>query len=205
MGLFSVWVNMDFDCIHTELNKIIKNRKRYSSRIILYALAAIELISTKIISNDLIKLLENLKEYLDCYIDFELLTYYVIHKKSITLTERVNRESNDDDLDQEIDNFDDLLKKDMLLFNSIVGNDESNYDEYGEIGCDVINASRELFNLLDQNGDGYISAVDALYISKVNKEHPLILDSNFDDTIIDLLTSDTNVRIDFSLFLTYLI
>lgn len=217
-------INLDIRCVIREVNKIISNYKKHDTEITLYALGILEIISLAKITNNLsqkiIKYLRFIKNYINCHIDFELLNYIIRNNKKIKLKEDISYDnissassslssssnsilSESFDLDEKIA---EMLKSDSLYVNKII--DESEYkinDDYGTVDIVTINLSKKLFSLLDRNKDGYISASDAIEIIEMSKKNPLIFEFSFSNTMIQLLISQTNNRINFDIFFEYFI
>lgn len=203
-------MELDINHIDKELQNIVVNKKTYNNEIILHALGMIELITitkeTKLITYKFIKYLNYLKHYIKCYIDFDFLFYVCNHKEKVIIKNNLNisctsltsSSSSNDDLSDRINK---MLKNDSSLLNELVRDDEIfKQDIYGEIDKKVLKLSKRLFNILDVDKDGFISALDALHIIEITKRYPLLLDNNFDDTIVYLLTSDLHNKITFDVF-----
>lgn len=215
-------MELDMNCINRELNYIITNKKRYNSDIILYAMATLELISTtkntKMVSFKFIKLLTYLRKYLNCSIDFDVLTYLCNCKKNI-IVQSPNTSSNSsnsdltlsssdsissinsDDLNAKIDN---MVYHDTNMLHEIINKEEKilQHDQYGFVDKKLLTLTKKLFNLIDSDKDGYISALDAIHILEISKKYPLIFENNFDDTIVELLS--INKKVDFYSFFKHL-
>ncbi|QKF94228.1 EF-hand domain-containing protein [Fadolivirus algeromassiliense] len=205
-------MELDIDHISKELKHIITNKRIYNNKIVLHALAVIELITitqeTNIISYKFIKYLTYLKHYMKCYIDFDFLYYLYNHKEKIIIKNNLSlstsscSSSSSENLNTKIEK---MFVDDSILLNEII-NDSNIFknDEYGEMDKRVIKLSKRLFNLIDVDKDGYISALDALHIMEITKKYPLLGESNFDDTIVYLLTSDSHNKITFDIFMKWL-
>lgn len=212
---------MDFDinCINIELNNIVKNNKRHNNITILYALAAIEFINimrkTHNVVYDFIKIMEHLKEQMNCYIDFNFLKYVFEHKKKIIfcdnditiLSDNFNSFDSFDSFDSLDENklsdrIKNMLKDDAFLLNTIIDKNtfDFTYDEYGKIDKSVIKLSKKLFDILDKDKDGYINALDVLHIIKMYEKYILLFEYNFIDEILQMLVM--NGKLDFNLFYT---
>jgi len=159
----------------------------------------------------LIKCLKYLENIINCYIDFKLLKYLAKNKTKVIINENnsLNSSSSFDfssssfDLNEKIE---EMLNYDSCIFNEIIKkNSKKKKDEYGIINDDIIYLSKKLFNLLDKDKDGFISALDAINVIKIIKHYPLIFKHNFDDTIIYLRTSEIKNKIDFDIFFNYFI
>jgi len=216
---------LNINCINIELNNIIKNSSKHNNKTILYALAAIELINimknTKKVIYEFIKIMEYLKNKVNCYIDFEFLEYVYKNNKNVTLCDN-NIESSEFGLlgnklsdaiyDNDIvfdelsfstnklfDHIDYMLKGDTFLLNTIINKNVLYIDdEYGEVNEPIIKISKKLFDMFDRDNDGYINASDVLYIMKIHKKHVLMLEHDFFDKISQLLI--TGNKIDFVQF-----
>lgn len=209
-------MELEINCLTNELKKIINDKNKYSSETILYALGLIEIISLinkiNIMPLNFIKYLNKIRENINCYIDFEYLNYICKNKKKIFIKETstlCNSSSStgsliSNNLDDEIEN---MLKDDLVLLNELIENEEKllNIDEYGKINNKILKLIKIFFDLLDFNKDGYICALDAIKIIKINKKYPLLFVSNFEKKIVDLLIADVDNKIDFFLFNKYLL
>lgn len=205
-------MELDIKCIDKELNLIISNKKKYCTDVILYALATLELIAniktTNVISYKFIKFLTYLKNYLECSIDFDFIQYLCNYQKNVIITENSSNESSllssmSDSFTEDIQTkIDDMIFNDSTVLHELIEKEitQINKDIYGPIDKKTLNLTKRLFNILDFDKDGYISALDAIHILEIIKKYPLMFENNFDDTIVDLLTSDFNKKIDFSSF-----
>lgn len=206
-------MELDIDFINKELKNIVNNKKIYTNDIILHALATIELITitkqTNLISYKFIQFLNYLKQYIKCYIDFDFLLYAYNNKKNIiikenglsTSTSSFSSNSSGESNQDLNDKIDKMLKNESILLNEIVkDNVILKKDDYGDIDKKVLKLSKRLFNILDIDNDGYISALDALHIIEITKKYPLLFENNFDDTLIYLLTSENYNKINFDVF-----
>ena len=206
-------MNFDINCINIELNNIIKNNKKHNNITILYALAAIEFINimkkTNNIIYDFIKIMEYLKEQINCYIDFNFLKYVFEHKKKIIFYGDNIADSLSDNFDSYdslklSECIDNMLKDDAFLLNTIINKNvfDFTYDEYDEydgmIDKSVIKLSKRLFDILDKDKDGYINALDTLYIMEMYEKYILLFEYNFIDEILQILI--INGKLDFNLF-----
>lgn len=205
-------MELDINHIDKELNNIIDNKKVYNNKIILHALAMIELITitkeTNLITYKFIEYLNYLKCYIKCYIDFDFLFYVCNHKEKVIIKDNFINDfdensstlslSSNEDLDHRINK---MLRDDSCLLNEIIQDDE--FLKYEEFDKKILKLSKRLFNLIDVDRDGYISALDALHILKITKKYPLLFENNFDDMIVSLLTSKN--KITFDVFLKYLL
>lgn len=174
-------MELNISCIGNELNTIIDAHTQYTNDIILRALAAKELINiikkTFRIPINFIQIIDYLKNYIDCYIDFDFLLYISRNNKKVIL----NNDPNDSE--NLFDKINDMIKKDTELLHDIIGDFKN--DEYGKIDKDIIAITRKLFDLIDKDKDGYINALDLLRIS--NMEYILILESDFINIMTKIL------------------
>lgn len=204
---------MEFDvkCINKELNNIINNKKKYGNEVILYALATLELISntktTNVISYKFIKFLTHIRNYLDCSIDFDFLSYLHTYQKNVTINDNITSESTSssfsDSYSEDIQSkINGMIESDSFILQELVEKESNSLDKdiYGPIDKKTIKLIKRLFNILDVDKDGYISALDTIHILEIIKKYPLIFENNFDDTVVELLTSDENKKIDFYSF-----
>lgn len=208
-------INIDIRCVDDELRNIILNKKKYNNKIILYALACIELIEIikieKKIPKKIIKYLNILKDYINCYIDFDFLNHLSKNKITVIIENNdinniINSDSSNSlDFNEKLDIM--ITDDTNMVIELSEGNGKLiNYDYYDQdIDPMTKIQAKKLFNLLDKNKDGVISALDAIYINELALHHPLIFNQQFDELIINLLTSGKNNKIDFNLFLDYFI
>ena len=180
--------------IVNEVNIIIKNKNKYNVKTILYALGVREQIetmkSTCIIDPIFIQLLEYLKSYISCYIDMDLLKYVCLHKKKIILPDESLTSSNgtnssasssQEDLNGAIEK---MIISDSIAVNKII---ESSNDKSKQLFAEKI------FNLLDFDKNGYITALDIIN-SKIS------LETSYMIPLIDCLIKDPN-GVDFDGFI----
>jgi len=211
-------MELDVNCINRELNYIIANKKKYNSEVILYAMATLELISvtknTSMVSFKFIKLLTYLQSYLNCSIDFDVLTYLYNCKKNIIIQSPnsspnssvseisvSSTSSSENDLNVNIEK---MIQQDTYILHEIIEKEERilHDDQYGLIDKKLLTVTKKLFHLIDNDKDGYISALDALHILEIGKKYPLIFENNFDDTIVELLT--IHKKVDYYSFFKHL-
>ena len=209
-------MELNINCINKELKRIILNKNKYSTEVILYALGAIELIfqikKINIIPIKFIKYLKKIKDNMNCYIDFQYLNYISKNKKKIFIKDNSiqlsNSSSSSSSSSSNLNNkIQKMLKEDSILLKKIIKKEKKSLkmDDYGRIDNYIIKLIKMLFDLLDFNRDGYISALDAIQILKINKKNPFILQNNFDKIIVDLLVFEMNNKIDFYDFYKYII
>lgn len=175
-------MKININYISAELNNIINKYTEYPYKIVLYCLAAQEIIyiirKTNNIPIMFIKIIEHLKKYLNCYIDFDLLLYVSKNNKKIVLEEDIY-----DDLAERIQ---DMLVEDSILLDNIISNNIQK-DAYGKVRKNVSNIAHKLFNNMDQNKDGYITAIDIVRISNMCDKYTLIFEHNFIQTMTYIL------------------
>jgi len=193
-------MEININCISNELNIIMNKHKDYNSKIILYVLAAQELIiiikKTHMVPFAFLKIMRHLRNYVNCYIDFDFLFYVSHNNKKITWCDKFKLLSSDNSAD-----IYDMLQKDSELLNNIIDNNIYG-DEYGTIDKDVIDISKRLFNIMDRDKDGYINALDVLYISNICEKYVLVFENNFIDIMIETLIN--HKFIDFYMFFKHL-
>ena len=196
-------MEININYIHNELNIIITDNKKHTGKTVLYALAALEIISiiqnTYIIPFQFIKILNYLKNYMNFYIDFDFLLYVYENKRKVILKHNADEELEEFEQSNIFDNINDMLKKDAEILNSIINNNNTTNDEYGKIDKNVIKLSKKLFNIIDKDKDGYISALDILHLIKICNKYILVFENNFIDTMTQILI--VHRKIDYYLFL----
>ena len=204
-------MELDIKCINKELNLIISDKKKYCNEVILYALATLELISntktTNVISYKFIKFLTYIKNYLNCSVDFDFINYLYTYQKNVIVDDHVSSESLNslssdsygDDIQEKIE---EMIKNDSHILCELIEKEARTLDKdtYGPIDKKTLNLIKRLFNILDVDKDGYISALDAIRILEISKKYSLIFEYNFDDTIVELLTTSKERKIDFYSF-----
>lgn len=199
-------MEINIGCINNELRQIISNKKKYNNEIILHALATLELLTvskeTNVISYEMVKLLTYLREFMRCYIDFDLLNYVSNNNKKITFIDTLqDKLGSSDSSTQSINTkINKMITEDTNMMKNIIENKLTDFDIYGSIDIKTLELSKKLFNILDADKDGYISALDAIRILKICKKYPLAFENNFDDTIVYLLTSQNDNKMDFNAF-----
>lgn len=203
-------IKLDISHIYNELNIIITNNKKYLSETILYAIAALEIVNIiedeNIIPFKFIEIMQYLKQYVNCYIDFDLITYICKTNKlvSIDLDKNNYIEKIYDRSYNIYTEIEDMLKKDNEMLNNIINEKEDNdeIDEYGKIDKNVIFISKRLFDLIDKNKMGYLTALDILRLLNINNDFILLLNDNFYNDMIYILLRDK--KIDYNSFIKYL-
>ena len=203
-------LKIDITYIEEEAKYIMLNKISYIDEIILYALAFFETIiiidNTNKLSDIFIKILYKLQPHIKCCIDFDFLKYVNNTNNNVTLLYNKldssnilynSSNSNYSTVNME-DKINNMLMIDSNLITELLENNDMilRNDDYGEINNDVIDKAKELFNLIDINKDGYISAID---IIQVDKPHQLV----FDSKIINILL--LYGKIDFNQFFMFLI
>lgn len=205
-------MEIDIYCIKNELNKI---RDSYiDSYIILHALAALELIDiikeTNIITWDLIKILRYLQKDINCYIDFDLFNYLYTKKKIVILkdnNEELDIIEEENLLSQNLQHrINKMLFEDRILLNQLLETHQISLDKdcYGKLDKNVLDASKRLFDIVDVDKDGYISAMDVVIVIEKYKEHPLIFENDLCNVMVELIVSKRIPRIDFQIFHNYI-
>jgi hypothetical protein len=207
-------MEININCIKSELDTIIKNYKKYSNKIILHTLASLELIAiikkTQIITYDFIKTIRFLSSYMNCYIDINLFDYACNNNKKVILYDNsinfgdICMTDSDSSYDKLTDKIENMLINDALLLNDIIEKDNNfmNKDEYGNIDSKVISLSKKLFNILDKDKNGLITPLDLLNIIDLFDNDCLIFEYNFIDNLLQSLI--TQNFIDFDLFFNFL-
>ena len=197
-------ISLEFGCIIKEINEIINNRKKYDNDIVLHALAILELINTmrytKNINLKLIQFLEHIKIHINCHIDFEQLNYIYDNGKEFSFNENVPLNESTDSIIDHIDmNFEEIIEHESELLFSLMNNSE---DSINHLDQTILDLCKTLFDLLDVDKDGYISAIDTLYILKILKKNTLLFGSDYSDIIVHLLTLNKLGKINFETFVT---
>ena len=206
-------MNFDISHIYNELNIIINNSKKYSLQVILHVTAALEIINnlSDVLSTNkntippkFIKIMKYLREYVNCYIDFELMIYLCETQQTVNFC--VNKEiitnkqfSKQFNIHEAIE---DMLIKDNNLINAIIYSDHLN-NKYKKIDKNVILLSKKLFKLLDKDNNGYLTALAILKLFKISNKRILLFDNDFFNIMADMLI--INKQIDYYLFLKYLL
>jgi len=179
--------------IISEINIIIKNKKKYTIKTILYALGVKESIDnikiTCVIDQIFIQLLEYLKPEINCYIDIDLFKYYYNNKKKIlfldntaTYSPTSSPSSSQEDLQVSINN---MIINDSIIFNKII---DINNDKNKQI------ITQKLFISLDYDKNNYITPLDVI-------NSKTCLEINYISVLIELLIQKPE-GVDISTFAT---
>jgi len=216
-------MKLDISHIYDELNIIINNSIDYTLEIILYAVSALDIIEIllPVVHNDninnindkhiipykFIEIMKYLTKYMDCYIDFDLITYLCETRKRIRFY--LNKELvNNKQCSVQFNIYtaiEDMLIKDNKLLNTIIYRNriENQFDdEYGIIDKNVIILSKKMFNSIDKDNNGYLTASDILQLFKISHKRILLFNNNFFNIMTDILITDK--KIDYYSFLKYL-
>jgi hypothetical protein len=199
-------LKFNIKCIEGELQNIILNRPFYNDEIIVYALGFFETVNiidnTNKLSDIFIKILHKLVPHVNCDLDFNFLKDINDSKKDIMLVHdnlgsSFLQSSSSGILEDKINT---MLVNDSKLINMLV-TDNNNImpktDDYGNIDDILLANAKKLFDLIDKNHDGFISALDIISID--NNTNKFV----FDSEIINLLL--LYGKIDFNQYFYYLI
>lgn len=203
-------IDVNITCIDNELKRIIHYKKHYDCVIILYALATLELIilmkSNNQIHKDFIRFLNVLSECMNCYIDFNFYNYLYNNNVIVMIKYDELESSSSSSWDMDFsDRINNMIEKDSIVVNTLINSQNNAFnDEFGLIDSDLINSFKKLFDLIDYDKDGYISALDAIRLHEISLKYAIIFDYNINSIIINLLTSDNN-KIDFIRFMMHAI
>lgn len=193
----------------SELNKIIHNHTQYDYRVVLYVLGVCEIFNNAIFENKLdhrvINLLDHLKRFIN--IPSNYLRYITENNKSVIISgydhlfgyQDIWDSSSSTDIEDKINR---IISHDKILLDRLVSGERVSED-LSEHDLQTKKLINKLFNTIDNNKDGYISAADTIHTLDMCQEFPLILEYNFICLIINLLVS--NIRIDFDMFYTLVI
>lgn len=213
-------VTINLECIMIEISKIINkfDLNKFNCNILLYCLGIQESIKiikmNKRITNEFIFILQKIEKYIVCDID---INFYIYLKKNdvdididnvnLDMSVSSSTSSSTDSLNLNT-KIEKMLQKDMILLNNLIeSNNVSNNassDMYGKINSETINLSKKIFNYLDHNKDGFISALDAIKLIDRAKKNPLIFEFDINVILVKLLILFDN-KIDFDNFFTYFI
>lgn len=190
-------MNVNVCCISDELTRIINNKNKYGCDVVLYCLSLKELIVQMKRNNNVSQLfidyLTIIKQHMNCEIDFDFFTFICINIKQVTFTDNEissmsssYSSSGSDDLETKITR---MLKNDSLLIKDLYDKGEKCLDKN-------LSLTKQLFNLLDKDEDGHISACDIITTLHISKN--MIFKHPFKSTAINLLIQYG--KIDFDVF-----
>ena len=105
-----------------------------------------------------------------------------------------------------------MLKKDAQVIEEIMSDQEEyinmtknvrkrSKDDYGPLDRNLLRNAKIFFNIIDMDGDGYISANDTIKVLEFHKKNPLIF--TFDLVRIVIILFRDGIRIDFYMFVMY--
>jgi len=193
-------MELNLTCIIGEIYNIINNRKKYDNYTVLICLAIKELISigkeNKILPPEIITYLIYIENYVHCYIDFELLKCLCDNKKLITIIDNNDMLNLSNSISSSSDDFEVKITK-MLIDDSNTINKIYNLCENAPNNV----FAKNIFDEIDNNNDGLISAIDILHMIH-NESNNFIFESQFMNSIINLLLSSEHDKINFDLFLS---
>ncbi len=107
-----------------------------------------------------------------------------------------------------------MLKKDAKVIREIMSDQEEytdinitknikkkSKDEYGPLDRNLLRKAKIFFNIIDMDGDGYISANDTIKVLEFHKKNPLIFPFDLVRTVVSLLKEGK--YIDFYVFVMH--
>ncbi len=107
-----------------------------------------------------------------------------------------------------------MLKKDAQVIGEIMSDQEEytdinmtknvrkrSKDDYGPLDRNLLRKAKIFFNIIDIDGDGYISANDTIKVLEFHKKNPLIFPFDLVRTVVNLLREGK--KIDFYVFVMY--
>lgn len=105
-----------------------------------------------------------------------------------------------------------MLKKDAQVIEEIMSDQEEyinvtknarkrSKDDYGSLDRNLLRKAKIFFNIIDMDGDGYISANDTIKVLEFHKKNPLIFPFDLVRTVVNLFRDGK--RIDFYVFVMY--
>lgn len=105
-----------------------------------------------------------------------------------------------------------MLKKDAKVIEEIMSDQEEyinvtknarkrSKDDYGSLDRNLLRKAKIFFNIIDMDGDGYISANDTIKVLEFHKKNPLIFPFDLVRTVVNLFRDGK--RIDFYVFVMY--
>ena len=171
-------MNLDLSCISGEVYNIINNRKKHDCYVVLMCFGIREIMSTikqiKLIPAKFIMYLTYMENYIQCYIDFDLLEYLHNNKIFVTIIDNNDFLSLSNSISSSSsDEFETKITK-MLV------NDSNTVNKLNESKNNIFTES--LFNEIDTNNDGLITAIDILNI--IDNERFI-----FNDAFINKITN----------------
>jgi hypothetical protein len=189
--------------------------------------------STITIPSKFIEYISILKKYINCNINYDFIRYLQKDKHKLYSfinppnAEDSNSSNSPSRSSSDIGSYisskstasmdelvNELLKRDEQVINEIMS-DQLDYNHknkkykhingnnYNLSSKDLIKQSKIFFNMIDIDGDGYISANDTIEILKFNRKNPLIFPFDLVGIVIYLL-KDGN-KIDFNLFILHFV
>ena len=205
-------IDIRMDHVRNEIDIIMKNKKRYDNRIVLYTLALTEWMNiiekSKRISLEFIRVLRILKSSINCHIDFDILEYLCKKNMDVVFTygEEVypltrSKGSTESSLSTSTDgtNMSDIYVNDRItkmvkddtekLVSLMSPTIDVKNDDYGIVDSKTLSLSKEIFNLIDGDKDGKISAIEAIRIIELSKKVPLVFEFDIEEVFVQLLVS----------------
>ena len=195
-------MELNFSCINGEISRIINNRNKYDYDVVLLCLVVKEYLMqikiNKIIPKEFIEYLSCIKNYLNCDIDFRLLIILSENDNKVNIIDNSelfctslssSLSSSSGDFDFKITK---LLEEDTKNMNKIY--------EFYNIHHDKHKLAQCIFELIDSDNDGFISALDILIMLHENMNEPFV-DDDFKYSIINLIAVNQCNTINFNMFM----
>lgn len=202
---------LDISFLVSKLNYILKNHKKYKSKIVLYVLGASELLNDSVlyekISPQLIEILFYINNDLN---DVNIEKFYNLDKRKQVFIVGYNDlfgyngfdTLSEENIEKKID---EMIKNDKKLLDKLIDDEHSiNISNNNTCNYDHIYLLiNQLFNFIDCDGNGYITAIDVINILNMCHKYPLIFEFNFINLVVELLLVYT--KIDFINFYKFFI
>ncbi len=198
---------LDITFLVLKLNYILKNHKKYKSKIVLYVLGASELLNDSILDEKISPQLVEILLYIDSRVKIDLpykvnnlgqnKQVFVVGYNDLFGYDAFNIFSSEN-IEEKID---EMIKSDKKLLDKLI-DDEHNINNDNS-NNNIYMLTDKLFNFIDYDGNGYITAIDVINILNVCHGYPLIFEFNFINLVVELLLVYT--KIDFINFYKFFI
>lgn len=198
-------MKLDISFLVSKLNYILKNHKKYKSKIVLYALGASELLNESILDEKISPQLVEILLYINSRVKINFAKFYNLNSnQQIIIIEYDGLFGYDgfNTLSEENieDKIDEMIKNDKKFLDKLI-DDEQNFNT--NCNDNIYLLTNQLFNFIDYDENGHITAMDIINILDMCNRYLLVFEFNFINLVVELLL--VYVKIDFINFYKFFI
>lgn len=170
-------IDININHLVIDINNIIANKYQYDKLTIVYAYAFFEIIDDiHHIDETFMFVLNYLKNYMKCAIEFDYYEYIMKHRIEINIYNFISQMSGVLlSSTESLTSLSSNINKDTLLIHTALDNNTN------------IERMMEVFNYYDINKDGFISAIDVVVYLSIPKLHNIVTYLPYIPTIINLI------------------